>query len=109
MSFAINVLRLIDRFPRTIAAEAVAQLAKSATSVPANYRATCNAKSRPDLIATLANVVKEADESVFWLEVVILTPIVSGAEALHESAELGAIFSTSRGTARANYRSFRHL
>jgi hypothetical protein len=49
---------------------------KSATSVPANDRAACNAKSRSDFIAKLATVVEEADESVYWLDVVILRAIV---------------------------------
>lgn len=109
MSFAINVLHLVDRFPRTVSADVVArQLAKCSTSVAANYRAVCNAKSRPDFIAKLATVVEEADESVFWLEIVTAAPIVSGAEPLlDEAIQLRAIFGKSLGTARANSRRLR--
>jgi four helix bundle protein len=57
MLFAINVLRLIDKFPQTTAAKVIAyQLAKSSTSVGANYRAVCNARSRAEFIAKLGTV-----------------------------------------------------
>jgi four helix bundle protein len=70
LQFAIDVLGLIDTFPRTIAADAVGrQLAKSAPSVAANYRGTCNARSRKEFIAKLGVVVDEADESYLWLTI----------------------------------------
>jgi four helix bundle protein len=108
MSFAVNVLRLIDRFPRSVAADVIArQLARSATSVAANYRSACTARSRPDFIGKLSIVVEEAEESVYWLDLVIRAQIVAGADvpALRgEASELRAIFSKSLGTARANRR-----
>jgi len=108
MSFAVNVLRLIDRFPRGIGAEIIGrQLAKSATSVAANYRSACTARSRRDFIAKLAIVVEESDESVYWLDLLIRvhSDAVPNAVDLHrEATELRAIFSRSRGTARANSR-----
>ena len=111
MSFAINVLRLIDRFPQTPGAKVIAyQLAKSSTSVGANYRAVCNPRSRPEFIAKLGTVVEEAEESVYWLEIVNRLHLVSGQEPsalLQESIELRAIFSRSLGTARANARAQR--
>ena len=65
--FAINVLRLIDKFPVTPGAKVIAyQLAKCSTSVGANYRAACNARSRAEFIAKLGIVVEEAEESVYW-------------------------------------------
>jgi four helix bundle protein len=71
MQFAVDVLRLIDEFPRKTSAEVIGrQLAKSATSVAANYRATCNARSRAEFIAKLGVVVEEADESVGWLDMI---------------------------------------
>jgi four helix bundle protein len=108
MLFAMNVLRLIDKFPDTPGARVIAfQLAKCSTSVGANYRAVCNARSRAEFIAKLGTVVEEADESVYWLEIVNRLQFVPGAEvraALQESIELRAIFSRSSGTARANAR-----
>src|SRR4051812_28602422 len=106
MSFSVNVLRLIERFPPNIAGDVVArQLARSATSVAANYRSVCTARSRADFIAKLAIVVEEAEECVYWLDLVVRAQIVGDAHALRgESNELRAIFSKSLGTARSNRR-----
>jgi len=109
MSFAINVLRLIDRFPQTPGAKVIGhQSSKSATSVGANYRAACNARSRAEFIAKLGIVVEEAEESVYWLEIVSRLHLVSGPEPAglrRESVELRAIFSRSLGTAPISVRS----
>jgi four helix bundle protein len=108
MQFALDILRLIDGFPRTIAGDVVSgQLARSATSVASNYRATCNARSRAEFIAKLGIVVEESDESEFWLDLTLrkklLTP--DGPVRLRDEAkELRAIFGRSLGTARANQR-----
>lgn len=108
MLFALSVLRLIDKFSDTPGARVIAfQLAKCSTSVGANYRAACNARSRAEFIAKLGTVVEEADESVYWLEIVNRLHLVPGPEAttaLQEAIELRAIFSRSSGTARANSR-----
>ena len=108
MLFAISALRLIDRFPRAVGVEVIAkQLAKSATSVAANYRAACTARSRSEFIAKLGIVVEEAEESVFWLDLVVRAHTIGGADVpvlLREASELRAIFSKSLGTARANRR-----
>jgi 23S rRNA-intervening sequence protein len=65
MLFAISVLRLIDKCPDTPGARVIAfQLAQCSTSVGANYRAACNARSRAEFIAKLGTVVEEAEESV---------------------------------------------
>jgi len=106
--FAINTLRLIDRFPRAVGAEVIArQLAKSATSVAANYRSACAARSRSDFIAKLGIVVEEAERSVFWLDLVVRAHTIGGADVpvlRGEASELRAIFSKSLGAARANRR-----
>ena len=109
MAFAVDVLRLIDKLPRTIAADVIGrQLAKSATSVASNYRATCNARSRAEFIAKLGIVVEESDESEFWLDTCLRSPLCTtpAAQRLRDEAgELRAIFGKSLGTARANARS----
>src|SRR5919112_81954 len=72
MQFALDVLRLVDTFPSSTGENLVArQLAKSATSVAANYRATCVARSRAEFIARLGVVFEEIDESEFWLDVAL--------------------------------------
>lgn len=113
MLFAISVLRLIEQFPDTSGARVIAfQLAKCSTSVGANYRSVCNARSRAEFIAKLGTVVEEAEESVYWLEIVNRLHVVTGPDALaalREAVELRAIFSRSLGTARANARDQRRM
>jgi four helix bundle protein len=108
MQFALGVLRLIDDFPRTIAGDVISrQLARSATSVASNYRATCNARSRAEFIAKLGIVVEESDESEFWLDMTLRKPLHAGDSPRRlrdEAGELRAIFAKSLGTARANQR-----
>ena len=106
MRFAVDALRLIDELPRKTSADVIGrQLAKSATSVASNYRATCNARSRAEFIAKLGVVVEEADESVGWLEMIgraeLLKPESVNAIRI-EAVELRAIFARSVGTARRN-------
>ena len=106
MQFALDVLRLVDTFSRSTAGDLVGrQLAKAATSVAANYRATCVARSRAEFIAKLGVVFEESDESEFWLDVSLRKPLGNQKEVdrLHkESIELRAILGRSLGTARAN-------
>jgi len=74
--------------------------------VAANYRSSCRAKSKRDFIAKLGTVIEEADESLFWLEYLVATTLVTGAAVKKlktESNELVAVFTTSQKTARANY------
>jgi four helix bundle protein len=108
MRFAVSVLRLVDKVPHTAAGRAVAgQLAASATSVAANYRGSCNARSRREFSAKLGVVVEEADESACWLELVDRCSMLPSPEVtpvLRESIELRNIFAKSVGTARANAR-----
>src|SRR3954470_8354527 len=87
MSFSVSVLHLIERFPRSIAGDVVArQLAKSATSVAANYRSACTARSRPDFIAKLSIVVEEAEECVYWLDLVVRARLVDDAHAVRRES-----------------------
>jgi four helix bundle protein len=106
MSFAVAVLRLIDKLPPTAGNEVIArQLAKSATSVGANYRGCCNARSRQEFIAKMGIVVEESEESVYWLDLLStarLAPDDLIRAARTEAVELRAIFARSLGTARRN-------
>src|SRR5208337_2576275 len=71
-AFAVRVINLIDRLPDSRAANAIAnQLVRSGTSVGANYRAACRAKSRADFISKLGTVEEEADETIYWMELLI--------------------------------------
>jgi four helix bundle protein len=67
--FGVRCVRLVDALPRTMAAQVVGkQLARSATSVGANYRAAARARSRADFVAKLGIVEEECDETLYWLE-----------------------------------------
>ena len=81
------------------------QILRSGTSMAANYRATCRARSRAELLAKLGIVVEEADETVFWLEILEETGILTQecvSELHREATELLAIFAASQVTARTN-------
>jgi four helix bundle protein len=106
--FAVEVLKFIDRLPRTTATSVVCpQLGRSGSSISANYRAACRARSRAEFISKLGLVVEEADETEHWLDVLREADLVSGehwTELRREAGELRAIFKASLDTARANQR-----
>lgn len=101
--FALRVLKLIEHLPNTIAGKILAnQLARSATSVGANYRAACRARSRAEFASKLGTVAEEADESVYWLELIRdrdFTPEKRIASLVSEADELTAIFTSGRRSA----------
>lgn len=102
--FALRVIRVSESLPRGPAADVLGrQLIRSASSVAANYRSACRAKSRADFIAKMGIVEEEADESELWLELLVDTKLVRPGklEALrHEASELTAIAVASIKTAR---------
>ncbi|MEW6287103.1 MAG: four helix bundle protein [Chloroflexota bacterium] len=80
---------------------------RSSTSVAANYRAACRGRTSPDFANKLGVVEEEADESLFWLEMLRDAKLVSGEKRntlLKEADELTAIFTASHKTAKANLR-----
>src|SRR5208337_5457635 len=94
-AFAVRVINLVDRLPNSRAANIIAnQLVRSGTSVGANYRAACRAKSRADFISKLGTVEEEADETLYWLELLVdaqrLKPSAAG-RLIREAGELTAI------------------
>ena len=102
--FALRVIRLYEALPRTKSAQILGtQLLRCATSVGANYRAAGRARSRAEFAAKLGVVVEEADETVYWLELLAEAEIVLPArlEAITvEARELTAIFTAARQSAR---------
>ena len=68
-NFALRVFKMVEKLPKSKGVEVIIyQLIKASTSVAANYRAACRAKSRADFINKLKIVEEESDESLFWLE-----------------------------------------
>jgi len=103
-AFAIRIVKRFRSLPKTEEARIIGrQGLRSGTSVAANYRAVCRARSKAEFISKIGVVVEEADETVFWLEMLIETKIVSAqklADLLKEADELLAIFAASQRTAR---------
>jgi len=104
--FALRGIKLVQALPKNMTAEVLGkQLLRSATSVAANYRAACRARSQAEFVAKLSIVLEEADESLFWLELIGEAGLLETnrlAELLKEADELTAIFVVSRATARKN-------
>ena len=70
--FALRILKLVAALPKTLAGKTIGgQLARAGTSVGANYRAACRARSKLEFIAKIGIVEEEADESAFWMELII--------------------------------------
>jgi four helix bundle protein len=101
--FALRVFKLVGALPETIQGRAVAaQLIRSGTSVAANYRAACRARSKPEFVAKLGVVEEEADESAFWLELIIETGLLNPGKVtpvLAETGEIVAMMASSKKTA----------
>src|SRR3954471_8398422 len=70
--FAADIVRLVDDLPNSVKGRAIAnQIIRSGTSVAANYRAACRARSRAEFVAKIGVVEEEADETAFWLELIV--------------------------------------
>jgi len=100
--FSLMVIDLVERLPSTIAIRVIAnQIVKSGTSVGANYRAVCRARSDREFVAKMNIVIEEADESLFWLEILIEKKWIDQSEfdlIWKEGNELTAIFVSSLKT-----------
>ena len=101
--FALRVIRLVSALPRSIEGRAIGyQLIRSGTSVGANYRAACRGRSKPEFIAKLGTVEEEADESAYWMELIIESQLMKKSRVerlLQEANELVAIMVASRRSA----------
>jgi four helix bundle protein len=101
--FALRVMRLVRSLPKTVEGRTIGgQLIRSGTSVGANYRAACRARSAADFVAKLAIVEEEADESVYWMELIVAGGLLARERVeslLQEANELVAIATSSRRSA----------
>ncbi len=107
--FALGIIRMVDNLPRSRTGAVLGdQLLRAATSVGANYRAACRGRSPADFIAKMGIVVEEADECIYWLELIQeagLLPAEQTAPFAKEADELTAIFTASLKTAKHNLKS----
>jgi len=103
-AFALRVIRLVDSLPKSRIASAIGgQLLRAGTSVGANYRAACRARSTADFTAKMGIVEEECDESSYWMELLIEAGIVKGsrlASLLNEANETLAMTVSSIKTSR---------
>ena len=91
---AIEILRLVEKLPRSISADALAkQIVRSGTSIGANYRAACRAKSTADMINKLKIVEEESDETAYWLELIVEAGYQSQEEVSPISKETNEIIA----------------
>jgi four helix bundle protein len=100
--YSIAILDLVEMLPNTISGRAVSnQIVRSGTSVGANYRAVCRARSDREFIAKMSIVIEESDETLFWLEIILQKEWVNKSQVdgiWKEGNELTAIFVSSMKT-----------
>jgi four helix bundle protein len=108
-AFAVRVVKLCRAMPHNLETRTVeSQVLRSATSVAANYRAVCRARSHPDFVSKIGIVVEECDETIFWLELLVdldMFPAPRVQPLLKEANELLAIFAASQLTAKQRAKS----
>jgi four helix bundle protein len=101
---ALDIIGLVESLPRSRTADVIGrQLLRSGTSIGANYRAACRGKSKADVISKLAIVEEEADETIYWLELLIESKIVEPSRVnllLRECNEIVAMIVASIKTLR---------
>jgi four helix bundle protein len=102
--FGLRVMRMVAALPRDSVGKAIGnQLIRSGTAVGANYRAACRGRSKAEFIAKLGIVIEEADESGYWMELIIdgeLLPSERLESLLDEANQLTAIMVATRKSAQ---------
>ncbi|MEO7215311.1 four helix bundle protein [Mucilaginibacter sp.] len=106
--FTVDIIKFVESLPNGKAMNVcVNQLIRCSSSIGANYRAACRGKSIPDFINKIVIVEEEADESMYWLEVMHEADLVKFEQVkyfLNEANELTAIFTAIGKTAKENQR-----
>jgi len=107
--FALRIIKLVEKLPKTVTASVIGrQLLRSGTSVGANYRAVCRARSHADFIAKLGIVEEECDESLYWMELLIESGAMKPKRLsllMNEAHEILAMVVQSINTSRRVYKS----
>ena len=103
--FAVRIVHL-SRFVSRVrdAGPIASQVLRAGTAIGANYRAACRSRSRADFVSRISVVAEEADETIYWLELLRDSGIVPEAKItglLEEARQLTAIFTASRQTAKS--------
>ncbi len=110
--FALRAIKLVEALPNGRSSDVIArQLLRSATSVGANYRAACRARSTAEFLSKMGIVEEEADECVYWLELIAdseLLPVTRLQEILDEANQIVAMTVASIKTARKSLEGIRN-
>ena len=105
-NFAVEIVKYYRNLPKTEEAKIIGkQLLRSATSVAANYRAVCRARSDAEFFAKLSIVIEEADETLLWLEIIIESELIKDdktKQLYQEALEILSIMAASRKTMKLN-------
>ncbi len=103
-SSALRIIKVVQALPRTDVARILGtQLLRAGTSVGANYRAACRAKSAPDFLNKLKIVEEEGDESLYWMELLVESRLMSAVRLsalMREGDEIVAIVVSALKTLR---------
>ena len=103
-SFALKIIKLVETLPKGRTADILGrQLLRAGTSVGANYRAACRAKSTADFISKMGVVEEETDETIYWMELLIESGLISKNDLIHlldEANQILAITVSSIKTSR---------
>ena len=106
--FALKIIKLVEELPSNRTINILArQLLRAGTSVGANYRSACRARSRADFISKMGIVEEEADETSYWLELLVESKLINKDQVeylLEEVDEIIAIIVASINTSRKNQR-----
>ena len=104
-TFALRIIKLFSSLPRTPEAQVIGkQVLRSGTSVGAQYREACRARSNAEFISKMESSLQELDETSYWLELLVEGEMVKPAklrELQNETNELTAIFVSSVKTAKS--------
>jgi four helix bundle protein len=104
--FALRIIKLVESLPKTRTGDVIGrQLLRCGTSVGANYRPACRARPKADFISKAGIAIEEADETIYWMELLIEGNLISqqmSEQLLKEANELTAILTASVITARKN-------
>ncbi len=107
-AFALRVVKLVESLPKNSTAHVLgSQLLRCGTSVAANYRAACRARSKADFVSKMGVVEEEADESIFWIEMLVDVGLMKQtrvAELIDEGHQILSITVSSINTARGSKR-----
>ena len=104
--FAVRIIKAFARLPKDEAVRVIGrQFLRSGTSLAANYRASCRARSTADFVSKISVVAEEADETLFWFELLVESELIKSKMVqplMSECEELLKIFSASLTTAKSN-------